>query len=258
MSDVGDWELELDSRSANQLFINNEWRAVVVGQDDGRGQPGDRRSHRGRWPSAEQSDVDAAVAAARAALDGPWSKLSARERGRLVRQARRAADGACRRRRAARDPAQRQTDLRVAAYRDSRPRPSASSTTAAGPTRFMARRSRSRATTSPTRCASRSASSPRSCPWNFPLLLAAWKVAPALACGNTVILKPASQTPLTALALGEIAHRSRASPRRAQRRDRPRLEGRPGARRASRHRQDRVHRRHLAPARGSCAARPTR
>ena len=35
-------------------------------------------------------------------------------------------------------------------------------------------------------------------PWNFPLLLAAWKVAPALACGNTVILKPASQTPLTA------------------------------------------------------------
>ena len=42
-------------------------------------------------------------------------------------------------------------------------------------------------------------------PWNFPLLLAAWKVAPALACGNTVILKPASQTPLTALALGDIA-----------------------------------------------------
>jgi acyl-CoA reductase-like NAD-dependent aldehyde dehydrogenase len=43
-------------------------------------------------------------------------------------------------------------------------------------------------------------------PWNFPLLLTAWKVAPALACGNTVIIKPASQTPLTALALAEIAH----------------------------------------------------
>ncbi len=42
-------------------------------------------------------------------------------------------------------------------------------------------------------------------PWNFPLLLATWKVAPALATGNVVILKPASQTPLTALALGEIA-----------------------------------------------------
>ena len=42
-------------------------------------------------------------------------------------------------------------------------------------------------------------------PWNFPLSLAAWKVAPALACGNTVILKPAEQTPLTALRLGELA-----------------------------------------------------
>jgi acyl-CoA reductase-like NAD-dependent aldehyde dehydrogenase len=42
-------------------------------------------------------------------------------------------------------------------------------------------------------------------PWNFPLLLTAWKVAPALACGNTVIIKPASQTPLTALALADIA-----------------------------------------------------
>ena len=41
-------------------------------------------------------------------------------------------------------------------------------------------------------------------PWNFPLLLASWKIAPALAAGNTVVLKPASWTPLTALRLGEI------------------------------------------------------
>jgi NAD-dependent aldehyde dehydrogenases len=41
-------------------------------------------------------------------------------------------------------------------------------------------------------------------PWNFPLLMAAWKIAPALAAGNTVILKPAEQTPLTALLLGEV------------------------------------------------------
>ncbi len=41
-------------------------------------------------------------------------------------------------------------------------------------------------------------------PWNFPLLMAAWKVAPALAAGNTVVLKPASVTPLTAILLGEI------------------------------------------------------
>lgn len=42
-------------------------------------------------------------------------------------------------------------------------------------------------------------------PWNFPLLMAAWKLGPALACGNTLILKPAEQTPLTALRLGELA-----------------------------------------------------
>jgi aldehyde dehydrogenase (NAD+) len=41
-------------------------------------------------------------------------------------------------------------------------------------------------------------------PWNFPLLMAAWKIAPALACGNTVVLKPAEQTSLTALRLAEI------------------------------------------------------
>jgi betaine-aldehyde dehydrogenase len=42
-------------------------------------------------------------------------------------------------------------------------------------------------------------------PWNFPMVIATWKLAPALACGNTVVLKPASLTPLTALRLGEIA-----------------------------------------------------
>ena len=42
-------------------------------------------------------------------------------------------------------------------------------------------------------------------PWNFPLLMAVWKVAPALAFGNSIVLKPAEQTPLTALRLGELA-----------------------------------------------------
>ncbi len=42
-------------------------------------------------------------------------------------------------------------------------------------------------------------------PWNFPLLMASWKVAPALAAGNTAILKPASYSPLTAIRLGELA-----------------------------------------------------
>ncbi len=42
-------------------------------------------------------------------------------------------------------------------------------------------------------------------PWNFPLLMLAWKWGPALACGNTILLKPAEQTPLTALRVGELA-----------------------------------------------------
>lgn len=41
-------------------------------------------------------------------------------------------------------------------------------------------------------------------PWNFPMMIAAWKLAPALACGNTVVLKPASYTPLTALLLAQV------------------------------------------------------
>ena len=42
-------------------------------------------------------------------------------------------------------------------------------------------------------------------PWNYPLMMAIWKVGPALAAGNTVVLKPASATPLTAIALAELA-----------------------------------------------------
>ncbi len=41
-------------------------------------------------------------------------------------------------------------------------------------------------------------------PWNFPAAIASWKIGPALACGNTAVVKPASQTPLTTLALGDI------------------------------------------------------
>ena len=49
-------------------------------------------------------------------------------------------------------------------------------------------------------------------PWNFPLLMVAWKVAPALAAGNTVVLKPAEFTPLTALCFAELAHQAGLPP----------------------------------------------
>jgi aldehyde dehydrogenase (NAD+) len=49
-------------------------------------------------------------------------------------------------------------------------------------------------------------------PWNFPLLMAAWKIAPALACGNTVVLKPAETTPLTALLLARLVEEAELPP----------------------------------------------
>ncbi len=49
-------------------------------------------------------------------------------------------------------------------------------------------------------------------PWNFPLLMAAWKIAPALACGNTVVLKPAETTPLTALLLAQLIEEAELPP----------------------------------------------
>src|SRR5207247_9065801 len=45
-------------------------------------------------------------------------------------------------------------------------------------------------------------------PWNFPLLMLAWKIAPALAAGNTIVLKPASTTPLSALLFAEVCRQA--------------------------------------------------
>jgi len=59
-------------------------------------------------------------------------------------------------------------------------------------------------------------------PWNFPLLMAAWKLGPALTTGNTVVLKPAEQTPLSVLLLAQlIAEAGSTTPRRARSRARP-------------------------------------
>ena len=65
-------------------------------------------------------------------------------------------------------------------------------------------------------------------PWNYPLLMAAWKVAPALAAGCTMVLKPSELTSLTALELGVIAEEVGLPRRRAQHRHRHR----PGSRRS--------------------------
>ena len=71
-------------------------------------------------------------------------------------------------------------------------------------------------------------------PWNFPLLMLAWKWGPALACGNTIVLKPAEQTPLTALRIAELAQRGRLPGRRDQHRQRHGRDDRRGPGRSSR------------------------
>ena len=79
-------------------------------------------------------------------------------------------------------------------------------------------------------------------PWNFPLLMAVWKLAPALAAGNCVVIKPAEQTPL-GIARARRVDRRPAAAWRPQRRQRLRRRGRQAARPEQAHRQDRLHRR---------------
>ncbi len=154
--------------------------------------------------SAGREDVDAAVEAACRAFNGPWSRLSARERGRLVwklgERLLEQADEMARLETLHNGKPifeSRQIDIPAAAecyqyYAGWADKVQGETVPVKGdyftytllePLGVVA----------------------AIVPWNFPLLLASWKVAPALACGNTVILKPASQTPLTALALGRLA-----------------------------------------------------
>lgn len=185
------------------LLIDNEWRPSSSGQTMEVVNPA-TEDVIAEVAAADARDVDAAVAAARAALDGPWGRMSARERGRLVS---RLADRLLER---ADDVARLETLHNGKPISESRniEVPSAAecfeyyagwADKVMGETIPVKGNHLTYTLREPIGVVAAIV------PWNFPLLLAAWKVAPALACGNTVILKPASQTPLTALALGEIA-----------------------------------------------------
>ena len=154
--------------------------------------------------AADASDVDAAVGAARAALDGPWSKMSARERGRLIsaladRLLARADDVARLETLHNGKPISESRHIEIPAAAECFEYFAGWADKVMGETIPVKGNYLNYTLREPVGVVAAIV------PWNFPLLLAAWKVAPALACGNTVILKPASQTPLTALALGEIA-----------------------------------------------------
>ncbi len=186
-----------------KLLINNEWRAGSAGRTIDVINPATEETI-AAVASAERDDLDRAVAAARAALDGPWGRMSARERGLLIWKM---ADALLER---ADEIARLETLHNGKPIFESRQIEIPAS---AECLRYYAGwADKIHGETIPVKgnYLTYTLREPVGVvaaivPWNFPLLLTTWKVGPALACGNTVIIKPASQTPLTALALGEIA-----------------------------------------------------
>ncbi|HEY0473127.1 MAG TPA: 2-hydroxymuconic semialdehyde dehydrogenase [Kribbella sp.] len=156
---------------------------------------------------ADESMVDAAVGAARAALDGPWGRMSEQERAVVLR---RVAD----------ELERRFEDLVAAEVGDTGKSISQARTLdiPRGAANFRA--FADFATTTPTesyptvlpdgrRALNYAVRKPVGVvaivvPWNLPLLLLTWKVAPALACGNTVVVKPSEETPSSATVLAEV------------------------------------------------------
>ena len=159
-------------------------------------------------PAGNQQDIDLAVTAARQAFDhGPWPKMSGKERGSYLRKM---ADIITRR-------LDELSKLEV--LDNGKPYPEAKwdIEDTAGTFEFYAKLAEEMDTeedqiiTLPEADFSSTASKEpigvagAIIPWNFPMLMAAWKVAPALAAGCTMVLKPSEITPITALALAEVA-----------------------------------------------------
>lgn len=144
---------------------------------------------------ANEKDVDRAVSSARNAYEKSWSKMPAKERGKYIY-------------RIARIMQERARELAVIesmdggkAIRESR---DVDVPLAASHFFYYAGWADKVPYAVPGASAKPLGVAGQIIPWNFPLLMAAWKIAPALAAGNTVVLKPAETTPLTALKLAEI------------------------------------------------------
>ena len=185
------------------LLINNEWRPSASGKTMDVVNPATEEVI-AQVASADRADLDSAVSAARVALDGAWGQLSARERGRLVRKLgerllERVDEVARLETLHNGKPISESRNIEIPAAAECFEYYGGWSDKVMGETIPVKGNYLTYTLREPVGIVAAIV------PWNFPLLLAAWKVAPALACGNTVILKPASQTPLTALALGEIA-----------------------------------------------------
>src|SRR5438067_5878384 len=176
------------------LFINGKFVAPAKGEYFDTINPANEKKL-GEVAQASGEDVDVAVKAARRAHDNVWSKLPAKERGKYVyRIARMIQDRA-------RGLAVIESMDGGKAIRESR---DVDVPLAAAHFFYYAGWADKLQYAFPGKLPTGLGVAGQIIPWNFPLLMAAWKIAPALACGCTVVLKPAETTPLTALKLAEI------------------------------------------------------
>src|SRR6266540_4245736 len=152
---------------------------------------------------ADKADIDNAVAAARRAFEGPWSKMSARDRGRLLFKLSQMIE-AHEQELAELETADNGKPIREATLIDL-PQVVETFEYYAG----FATKIEGETIPVPGPMFNYTLREPvgvcgQIIPWNFPLLMAAWKLAPALAAGNTCVLKPAEQTPVTAMELARL------------------------------------------------------
>jgi aldehyde dehydrogenase (NAD+) len=185
-----------------QLLINNEWRDASGGKTMEVINPATEEVI-ANVAAAGKEDVDAAVAAARAAFEGPWGRMSARERGRLLskladRLMEKADEVATLETLHNGKPIFEARHIEIPAAAECLEYYAGWADKVTGETIPVKGNYLTYTLREPLGVIGAIV------PWNFPLLLASWKVGPALATGNTMILKPAPGTPLTAMALGEI------------------------------------------------------
>lgn len=196
------WNLEPSLESVAQvqikpqyeLFIDGKWQAPLSASYFATVNPADEKQL-AQIAQANAADVDLAVKAARVAYENVWSKLSGAERGKyLFRIARLMQEKA-------RELAVLETLDGGKPIRESR---DIDIPLACNHFFYYAGWADKLQEAFPGQQMEALGVAAQITPWNFPLLMLAWKVAPALACGNTVVLKPAETTSLTALKFAEI------------------------------------------------------
>ncbi|MDQ2664066.1 MAG: aldehyde dehydrogenase family protein [Candidatus Eremiobacteraeota bacterium] len=187
--------IKVSLRDRYGLFINGQWQSPESGASFETIDPSNER-HLADISTAGAVDVDRAVRAARRAYEKYWRKMKPAERGKYVFRIARAITER------ARELSVLETMDGGKPIKESRdfdiPTSAAHFFYYAGWADKLEWAMRAGGFPQPLGVAGQIV------PWNFPLLMAAWKIAPALACGNTVVLKPAETTPLTALALAQI------------------------------------------------------